>query len=118
MMSPTRRLSSHRSNAALFCSFLLPVLFPIVAPAQFAFITNNGAITITGYSGVSNVVIIPSTTNGLPVTSIGNSAFYGYAIVSVAIPNSITNIGNSAFESCGSQCHVRHRPNQYWKQCI
>ena len=59
---------------------LLPVLLllalPAVVQAQFDYTTNDGAITITGYTGTNAVVIIPSTTNGLPITSIGDDAFY------------------------------------------
>ena len=33
--------------------------------------TNNGTITITGYTGPGGAVTIPGTINGLPVTSIG-----------------------------------------------
>ena len=49
-------------------------------------------------------LVIPSTYNGLPVTAIGNTAFWGDAdaldsICSVTIPNSITTIGNYAFRN-------------------
>ena len=102
MGSLVRLSKSYRSRAFLLCSLFLLALSPFKAVAQFSFVTNNGAITITGYSGLSNAVIIPGTTNGFPVTSIGNSAFYDKGFVSsVVIPNSVTNIGNNAFESSG-----------------
>jgi hypothetical protein len=41
---------------------------------QFTFATNNGTITITGYTGPRGPVSIPSNINGYPVASIGNSA--------------------------------------------
>src|SRR2546427_8197515 len=79
---------------------LLPAL-PTHLQAQFNYVTNNGAITITGYTGAGGPVTIPSTTNGLPVTTIGDSAFYRKAsVTSVAIPNNITNIGTYAFYAC------------------
>ena len=71
--------------------------------AQLTFITNNGAITITGFSGGSlGTLVVPSTTNGFPVTSIGANYSGGgslgyYQFSRVILPNSITNIGNSAF---------------------
>ena len=92
--------------------------------AQFAFTTNNGAITITGgYTGPDGYMVIPASINGYPVIAIGDYAFersgltsvtignsvtsiangafyYCYGPTSVTIPDSVTNIGNSAFEYC------------------
>ncbi|KAB2653639.1 MAG: leucine-rich repeat domain-containing protein, partial [Verrucomicrobia bacterium] len=63
---------------------------------------NGNAITITGRNPKpTGDLIIPSTINGLPVTSIGDSAFYGsYELTSITIPNSITSIGEAAFYGC------------------
>ena len=47
--------------------------------AQFSFTTNNGTITITRYTGTDVVVVIPSSINGYPVTSIGDMAFQNNA---------------------------------------
>jgi len=41
------------------------------AVAQFTYTTNNGAITITGYTGSGGAVTIPSIINGYPVVTIG-----------------------------------------------
>jgi hypothetical protein len=87
----------------LLCAALLPA----AVQAQFTFTTNNGAITITGYSGPGYaMVIIPGTTNGLPVTSIGNTAFQYRNVTSVTIPSSVTNIGNYAFYWCNYMTNV------------
>ena len=103
--------------------FLLLWLEPLAAKSQFSFITNSGAITITGYAGFTGAIVIPSSTNGYPVTSIGDYAFYsngsftniqipssvkniginafqGRPIVNINIPDSVTNIGSSAFYNC------------------
>jgi hypothetical protein len=69
----------------------------------FQYTTNNGTITIMGYTGSSGVVTIPSTYNGLSVTSIRDFAFVWSGILtSITIPNSVTNIGNYAFAWCWS----------------
>jgi len=58
---------------------LLLLALPIAAQAQFTYMTQNGAVTITGYTGPGGNVTIPSAINGLPVTSIGDEAFqYNY----------------------------------------
>ena len=46
--------------------------FPI--RAQFLFTTNNGVLTLVRYTGTDSNVVIPSTNNGYPVTSIGAGA--------------------------------------------
>ena len=53
---------------------LLPLLLLLaladVVQAQWNYTINNGTITITEYTGPGGAVTIPSTINGLPVTSI------------------------------------------------
>jgi hypothetical protein len=87
--------------------FLCFLTFPLLAQAQFTFTTNNGAITITKYTGSGGAVTIPSATNGYPVTSIGSSAFYYCrSVTNVTIPNSVTSIGSGAFSACTSLTSV------------
>jgi hypothetical protein len=88
-----------KTRLVLFGWLLLAVA---TAQAQFTFTTNNGSITITGYRGSSLTAVIPAATNGRPVTTIGANAFYYENITNVTLPNSITNIGNGAFNACNS----------------
>jgi hypothetical protein len=82
---------------------LLLLALPAVVQAQFTFTTNNGAITITKYTGSGDAVTIPSTTNGYPVTSIGGYAFQNNSnLNTVTIPASVTSIGDYAFGSCSN----------------
>ncbi|MFA7175055.1 MAG: leucine-rich repeat protein, partial [Kiritimatiellia bacterium] len=61
----------------------------------------NGEVTITGYTGSDKVVSIPRAIQGLPVTSIGNSAFERCSgLTGVTIPDSVTSIGHQAFFLC------------------
>ncbi len=75
--------------------------FTLAAPLAYCYTTNSGAITITCYTGSNESIVIPSEIHGLPVTSIGNNAFYNSSsLVDVTIPNSVTNIGSNAFYGC------------------
>jgi len=90
---------------------LLPLLLLLALPAaveaQFNYTTNNGTITITKYTGFGGALFIPSTINGLPVTSIGGGAFSQCTrLTSVTIPNSVTSIGYEAFNYCTSLTSV------------
>jgi len=76
---------------------LLPLLLlltlPAVVQAQFTFTTNYGSITITGYTGPGGAVVIPDTTNGYPVTTIGSRAFNRCtSMTSVTLSDSVTII--------------------------
>jgi len=82
---------------------LLLLTLPAAVQAQYHYLTKNGAITITPYNCFSGAMTIPSTINGLPVTSIGHQAFQSCtSLTSVTIPNSVTNIGDYAFSGCTS----------------
>lgn len=64
--------------------------------------TNTAEIRrYTGYPGSGNTIVIPECIDGISVTSIGDSAFYGYAFLEkIVIPESITSIGADAFANC------------------
>jgi len=73
------------------------------AQAQFTFTTNNGSITITGYTGTNVAINIPDTINSYPVTAIGHDAFaggFGFEIQSVTMTTNIIDIGENAFMFC------------------
>jgi BspA type Leucine rich repeat region (6 copies) len=89
-----------------FFSLLIIGLAVATAQAQFTYITNNGAITITGYTGTNPNVAIPGTIDGLMVTDIGTNGFEGSALTSVTIPNSVTGIGDYAFYACVNLTNV------------
>jgi hypothetical protein len=90
-----------------FCRLIVMVLaLPSPAQAQFTVTTNNGTITINGYTGAGGNVTIPGTINGYPVVSIQVQAFQEDNFTGIAIPDSVTNIGQSAFYDCASLTNV------------
>jgi hypothetical protein len=72
-------------------------LWSVAVP--FNYTTNHGTITIAWYTGSASDVIIPSTIHGLPVTAIESCAFCERSLTSITIPDSVTNIGQSAFSA-------------------
>jgi hypothetical protein len=96
-MTPTLRLTIAAFVLAAFN------LSTAIVQAQFNYTTNDGTITITGYTGPGGAVTIPDKTNGLYVTSIGGPAFsFCTSLISVAIPKSVTNLGRVACCGCTS----------------
>jgi hypothetical protein len=99
------KMKAERSRIArpvrLLLSLLLLTLPAVVQAEDYIYTTNNHTITITGYAGASGNVSIPDKINGLPVTRIGDYAFYDcISLTSITLPNSITNIGGWAFDGC------------------
>jgi hypothetical protein len=96
----------------LVMAFLWFGVLPTGSQAQFTFITNKSAITITAYIGSDKAVSIPSTTNGLPVTGIGVRAFQVCTgMTSVTIPGSVTNFGWPSFQNCTNLLAVYFQGN-------
>ena len=81
-----------------------------VASEGLEFTLNEDAesYSVTGIGTCTDTeIIIPSTYNGLPVTSIGDSAFSECTtITSVYIPEGILEIGEYAFEYCSNLTQV------------
>ncbi len=73
----------------------------------FEFDSSTNSYTVTNCDTSATGIEIPSTYEGLPVVGISATAFSGCAnLVSVSIPESVTNIGNSAFYGCTSLVSV------------
>ncbi len=73
----------------LVVAFLMAL--PSALRAQLRFITNNDAITITGYLGNYDIVI-PASTNGYPVVAIRTGSFTSSGVTNIYIPYTVTNI--------------------------
>jgi len=69
----------------------------------FELIDNGTAYSVTGCDKSAAKVTIPATYEGLPVTAIGDRAFFGYGnLTSITIPESVTLIDDFAFSNCNS----------------
>lgn len=79
--------------------------------------------TVTGYSGDASHIKISPKYRGVPVTHIGEGAFAGHRFYSINIPDSITHIGDSAFENCNyiqtvlNGGGIKHIGNKAFKGC-
>lgn len=62
-----------------------------------------GGYILTGLGDVTDTEIgIPATYEGKPVVGIGKEAFKGSSVSRVTIPESVTTIGEGAFDGCSS----------------
>ena len=81
-------------------------LLPVTAHAgelsnDYLYTIFEDHVEINYYIGNSEDVVIPAQIEGLPVTIIGNAAFYSNDdLNSVVVPNNVIYIGNEAFANC------------------
>jgi hypothetical protein len=98
---------SHIQICLLGAGLMVQPAMVQMVQAQFNYSSDNGAITITGYTGSGGAVSIPDKIKGQPVTSISFDAFQGCTtLTGITIPDSVTNIGQGAFNYCTSLTSV------------
>jgi len=91
---------------------LLPLLtlaglLAVPATAQVNYAVSGGTAYVTHSPNASGNIVIASTYNGYPVTSIEVYAFSGCTgLASVTIGNGVTSIGFRAFSSCTSLTNI------------
>jgi hypothetical protein len=70
-------------------------------PLDILYSVDNGAVTITGYTGTNSFLPIPNTISNMPVVAIEDFAFSNLtSLTSVIIPDCVSNIGTGAFFHC------------------
>ena len=62
----------------------------------------DGKMTVTGYRGSADTVVVQETVDGHTVTVIGESAFEGSSIKSIDLPDTIQLIKKRAFANCSN----------------
>ena len=69
---------------------------------EFTLNEDGKSYSVTGIGAcLVNEIEIPATHKGLPVTAIGERAFFRhFLLTSVVIPDSVTTIGRDAFQYC------------------
>ena len=79
---------------------------PFYADGQsedFCYTVSENTATIVGYVGTNPDIVIPGVIDSMPVTNIGEEAFYDYSwLTSVTIPDSVNSIEPEAFKGCSS----------------
>ncbi len=65
--------------------------------SDFTYTVENGEVTITGYIGESEHVLIPNTIEDMPVTALAASAFYEKRVTTVVVPDSVRQVGAACF---------------------
>ena len=69
-------------------------------PKDFSYTAGDAAVTVTGYTGTDELLVIPETLGGLPVTAIAAGAFQNCAARTVVLPKSLQTLEEGAFQSC------------------
>ena len=73
----------------------------------FAYSLVGTSYTITGYTGSGGAITIPAAISGVPVTTIGDSAFISKTtITGIVIPESVISIGQSCFSGCANLASI------------
>ena len=81
-------------------------VYPLTAyPSSDVFTTDfrMAGVVITGYKGMDSEIEVPAQILGMPVTEIGENAFYeNVYLEKIHFPRSVTTIGKNAFFTCPS----------------
>lgn len=68
--------------------------------ADFTWEPTGEGVTVTGYHGAADMVVIPELLGGKPVTAVAQGAFDGCAAAEVVFPPTMQDIAPGAFRDC------------------
>jgi BspA type Leucine rich repeat region (6 copies)/Putative Ig domain/Immunoglobulin domain len=68
--------------------------------------SDGASITITGYTNINGSLTVPSTINGLPVTTLGLNCLQAAPVTTVTIPSSVTTLLQGALCYCSQLTSV------------
>lgn len=79
-----------------------------VTDGTFSYDVYDRYIEVTAYLGSGAVVVVPDDLDGIPIMSIGNSAFYANTVISdVILSDNVVNIANRAFARCENLANIK-----------
>ena len=70
-------------------------------PADFRYEDNGKGMTITGYSGNDDMLVIPERIGTKAVTRIAEGAVKGKSFTTLVIPKTVETVDKNAFQHCG-----------------
>jgi hypothetical protein len=97
------------TNERRILGIIVLMMLVVATPASsevwglYTYTVENDKATITGYDcSLVNAIVIPSSIQGYSVISIGDRAYAGCyrGFGSIDVPDTVVNIGNSAFDGC------------------
>ena len=84
---------------ALLCT-LLPAVQAVEYPLTFLYEVEDGEAHITGYSGqIPEVLVIPETLDGLPVTAVMHYAFWDAPMRKLVLPSTMRTLCQASFSN-------------------
>jgi hypothetical protein len=96
-----------KRNLIQFCLLAVLLALPMAVQAQVNYAISGSTAYVASSPNANGYIVIDSTYQGYPVTSIGDDAFDSCTgMIGVSIPNSVTSIGIFAFLNCTSLTSV------------
>lgn len=83
------------------------ILLTKPTPSAESLFTITSSGQITAYSGTERHLVVPDKINGITVKTINTSVFSNASFETIVLPDTITNIQNSAFSNCTSLKYIK-----------